>query len=1599
MSPPPGSHLLVGAGHTDVGGVAPGCDTPCLSQLPSADSSSGEDRLHILSDDASSPLSYSPPPVDSKADSSFVTSPIDAPHLLYECQFQDLHAITTDPDFDAHFTKSGYVPLTFPISAEAHDDLEDNNHLALHCDPPPSSCETSTTLTDCLTDDSSLSSVDSHEHYNIRALSSSSLPCSAGPQVDLLQDPDRAPSDTVPSLLSRVHDGARAYYALDQRLTSLGTSRSAFYREIRATESLLSPQTTMRAHLDGGAQVSTTDILQHLWHIRDLTTLERRVALRVADKTAHYPQKVGYLKVPTRSTDNFCDRGFTFIRCYWTPSLPATIISPSDSGKALGCDGYSTTTSFADGNCDVRLRNCQNRARDVVFPTTLVHGLLYTDPLLVSTRAQRSAPLPRTNLHVRFLEDIFASPSSIADDLDPEIANLLAARTHGPYGDLASATCTTEPIPAADDPRSSAHASMACSLDCHCLPSASCAPCADPSNAADSSLLDTDSRPYLIHHLTRDQLRILWHQRLGHMHSRRMSDLHRHIRGVPSLPIATELDTCSVCAQAKLKKAARRQEDSKANATQCYQGISIDVGFLVQGSKNTSRMQRLAGLNGETCYVLIVDHFSGALHGQTFRSKAPPIDFCNRWLAVHGLPTAVKGKYVRCDMGGELGNSPEIRNLFEQAGYDVQATAPNSSSSNGPGERPHQTIADSIRTMLLGAGLPPKFWPYAFHHTLRLYNLSPHGTRPASPFKMCTGKDPDGRQLKVFGCRVYALPARPKRPDKAVSDARTGIFLGYTKTLRNIIYYDIESEVVKTAQHVSFDEVSQDLVDKPLNARMLQNAKLEDPVPIADLDHDYPDIDISSTPFLALDTLTLPLDVTSPTAPFGVDFAHCPRFRRAYLSRFRTAPIGQSLATIRRRYMGSYVVALNNTPIFHLSDIENVLTRLRSLPTPPSTVDIVLAPERLSDSDDRGSPLHLRLHDLRRVCALQSVPREDLTSAEYQSALDAHMAEMSTAEMSEIIHRLQTDEMTDEERKLTRFSRKKLKGLSNWSAWDDAYDKQLDAHRESGTFGEPVLRPTPVDGRPPNVLRVVWSNLVKTDGVRKCRACLDGSKRAAPWLREFASTYASCIAQPCMRMFFAISAAKGLIVLIADTSNAFQQSPPPTEQCYLEIDEAYSSWYFKRYGKRLNPATHVVPVYKALQGHPEAGVLWEKMIAGILEEKGFVPTTQERNLYVGTIDGETVHVCRQVDDFAVAASSKAVATQLIDHINSRVTTENKGIGVRDDQGIGIQYNGVDIHQTRDYIKLSCESYISRLLQTHGWSTPDGRTSDRHDSVPLSPDAVPRLYEATGAPEGTSEHRALEAKVGYPYRQVLGELIYAYVVCRLDIGYAIALLAQFAQAPAEIHYVALKNVCRYLRRTQAWGLVYWRSKPVHDLPHVPLPLPPVVDTALPDFPLVPDLLRLTGYVDAAHATDLKTRRSVTGMVFSMAGGAIAYKSKRQATVATSSTEAEFIGVVDAAKVAKYLRSVLSELGIVQDQATPIYVDNKAAIAMVNENKPTTRSRHIDIQHFAIQEWRARGEIVLHHIPGIINCSDAGTKALGWTLHSRHVRRSLGHYGVP
>ena len=120
-------------------------------------------------------------------------------------------------------------------------------------------------------------------------------------------------------------------------------------------------------------------------------------------------------------------------------------------------------------------------------------------------------------------------------------------------------------------------------------------------------------------------------------------------------------------------------------------------------------------------------------------------------------------------------------------------------------------------------------------------------------------------------------------------------------------------------------------------------------------------------------------------------------------------------------------------------------------------------------------------------------------------------------------------------------------------------------------------------------------------------------------------------------------------------------------------------------------------------------------------------------------------------------------------------------------------------------------------------------------------------------EGTAEHKQIEKEVGFGYRQVLGKLIYAYIVCRKNIGYAIVFLSRFSTAPPKEHYLALKGVCKYLRRTKDWGLIYWRLSPVVSLPIVPLEQLPLD----PEFPKIPPS-ELVGFVNAAHATDVEKR---------------------------------------------------------------------------------------------------------------------------------------------
>jgi hypothetical protein len=643
-----------------------------------------------------------------------------------------------------------------------------------------------------------------------------------------------------------------------------------------------------------------------------------------------------------------------------------------------------------------------------------------------------------------------------------------------------------------------------------------------------------------------------------------------------------------------------------------------------------------------------------------------------------------------------------------------------------------------------------------------------------------------------------------------------------------------------------------------------------------------------------------------------------------------------------------------------------------------------------------GSIPSIDMQSLRAISRIRASMMKDKLNNEWIAEGDRFNEQNLPIELIEtVINAIGSQATTPEEQALGYFTRKKLKGLDTWPEWLKGEKKQLNQFEALGMYGKPTLIPDKANSI---ILRPHWQYNIKRDGTRRSRLCCNGSKKAAPLLHSLALTYSSCVEHPIQRLFLAIAASLNLKIYGGDAKDAYGHSPGPEIPTFMSIDDAYAEWYEEKYGKCLD-RRQVLPVLKALQGHPESGRLWEQHINKILTKIGFKSTTHDKTIYKMEYihkDGkepETIYMLRQVDDFALGCKDEETAKDIYNKIGLALQTEHETEPPFAYLGLMSDFNGVDITQTNEYIEISCSNYIDRVLRSHGWeSEPKSRGSL---VSPMSKDALEQIFSQVGPKEATREHAELEKKAGFAYRTLLGELMYCYVSCRCDIGYAITLLSKFSTCPSDYHYACLKNVARYLRATKHWGIRYKRSELRRDLQKGNFTDLPRKEDNLPVFPVDTTTDKLICFVDAAYANDKTKRRSTTGFAFTYSGGAIAYRSKAQSITALSSTEAELIAAVTAAKTARFIRAVLNELGFKQDGPTPIYEDNKPTIDIVNSKKPTQRSRHIDIRFFAIQDWMDNKDISMHHISGVINPADDLTKPLGWVLHARHARFMMGH----
>jgi len=230
----------------------------------------------------------------------------------------------------------------------------------------------------------------------------------------------------------------------------------------------------------------------------------------------------------------------------------------------------------------------------------------------------------------------------------------------------------------------------------------------------------------------------------------------------------------------------------------------------------------------------------------------------------------------------------------------------------------------------------------------------------------------------------------------------------------------------------------------------------------------------------------------------------------------------------------------------------------------------------------------------------------------------------------------------------------------------------------------------------------------------------------------------------------------------------------------------------------------------------------------------------------------------------------------------------------------------------------------------------------------------------------------------PYREIIGALLWIANGTRPDIAYAVGQLAKYTAQPGRAHWDAVLRILAYLAYTVNHCIRYCRSQDSEV----------VVAKGYCQgmLPLLPDpLVQCAAYVDASHAADLDTRRSVTRYLFFLSGGPVSWQSRVQSSVALSSMEAEYMALCAAAQEAMWANLLFAQMKIRITSPMVLFEDNKAAILFTDHPGDHRRTMHIDTRKYFARDARLAGEFKLSYVPTAQQLADGLTKALPATVH--------------
>jgi hypothetical protein len=286
--------------------------------------------------------------------------------------------------------------------------------------------------------------------------------------------------------------------------------------------------------------------------------------------------------------------------------------------------------------------------------------------------------------------------------------------------------------------------------------------------------------------------RLLAHQRLAHNCDAVLDTMGRKqsLLGLPKRPFPPRSCPCPICIMTKLTHPPKVKA-TLSKLTRRGELLHIDFSFW-----------NVTSLRGFTSLLSIIDGKDRMLWNFPTASKRVPLDILDYFFgALNKENIPVLG--VRVDEDGALAHNTEFNEFLFTRSIPLESTGGYASFLNGKIERPHRTIANMVRAMLLNSGLPNNLWCYASETAADIYRYTYHSAIGMTPYEAWYGIKPHINNLRIWGCYVYVRVPDAKKLDHRVT---RGYFLGFTKSRLIVRWFDPSTKSVKHACAVRFDE-------------------------------------------------------------------------------------------------------------------------------------------------------------------------------------------------------------------------------------------------------------------------------------------------------------------------------------------------------------------------------------------------------------------------------------------------------------------------------------------------------------------------------------------------------------------------------------------------------------------------------------------------------------------------------------------------------------------------------------------------------------------------------------------------------------------------